>query len=54
VAARYGMDPVIHPLITWPVIGWAAGIVFVMAAVMAVYPSLKASRLRPVEALRHA
>ena len=53
VTSHYGMDPTIYPLVRWMVIGWAAGIVCAVSAVMAVYPAVKASRLHPVEALRH-
>jgi len=54
LTSKYGVDPVIYGELSWEVVGWAVGIVFVMTVAMAVYPAVKASRLRPVEAMRHA
>jgi ABC-type lipoprotein release transport system permease subunit len=53
MAARYGMSPVIHPELSLPVILWAGCIVFVITALMALYPVRRILRLRPAEALRH-
>ena len=52
LTAKYGMSSVIHPQIDPAVLGWAGGIVLAMALAVAVYPALKAARIRPVEALR--
>lgn len=53
VLSQYGMSPVIHPLLTPLVLQWTVAIVMGMALLFAIYPALKAARLRPVEALRH-
>jgi putative ABC transport system permease protein len=53
LTSKYGVDPILYGELSWEVVGWAVGIVFVMTVAMAVYPAAKASRLRPVEAMRH-
>jgi putative ABC transport system permease protein len=50
--AEYGLNPRIYSLVTAKVVVLALGIVGVMTAVMAIYPAVKAGRLKPVEALR--
>ena len=54
VFSQYGMSPVIYPELSALVLQWAAGIVLAVSLVLAIYPAWKASRLVPVEALRHA
>lgn len=49
---KYGMSSVIHPQLEPLVFAWAAGIVVAISLAVAVYPALKAARIRPVEALR--
>lgn len=51
---EYGMSPVIHPLLVPGVFSWALGIVAGVAVLAAIYPALKASGLKPVEALHHS
>ena len=53
LTSKYGVDPVLYGELSWEVVGWAVGIVFFITVAMAVYPAVKASRLRPVEAMRH-
>ena len=53
IMAEYGMSPVIHPVISSLVLERSATIVLAVAAVLALYPAWKASRLTPVEGLRH-
>jgi ABC-type antimicrobial peptide transport system permease subunit len=53
IMAEYGMSPMIHPLLTPAVLGYAITIVMAVSLVLAVYPAVKAARLAPVEALRH-
>lgn len=52
LAARYIMSAVIHPRIEPLVLGWAGGIVITVTLLVAIYPAIKAARIRPVEALR--
>lgn len=52
VTAKYGMSSVIHPQLEPLVLVWACGIVLAISLAVAVYPALKAARIRPVEALR--
>ena len=54
VSEQYGMSSVIHPQPDAAVLGWAAGIVLVISLAVAIYPALKAARVRPVEALRRS
>ncbi|MGD9782256.1 MAG: ABC transporter permease [Kiritimatiellia bacterium] len=54
LTAKYGMSSVIHPQLEPMVFAWAAGIVLAISLAVAVYPALKAARIRPVEALRRA
>ena len=54
VTAQYGMSSIVHPQPDAAALGWAAGIVLVISLVVAVYPAVKAARVRPVEALRRA
>lgn len=54
IYAEYGMNPVIRAHLTAEVIGWALGIVALISSVLAIYPAVKAGRLKPVEALRRA
>lgn len=52
LTAKYGMSSVIHPHLEPMVFAWAGGIVLAISLAVAVYPALKAARIRPVEALR--
>lgn len=52
VLAEYGMNPVVHTRLSLEVVLMATGIVAGITIAMALYPALKASRLKPVEALR--
>ena len=54
LTARYGMSSVIHPQPDAVALGWAAGIVLVISLAVAVYPAVKAARVRPMEALRRS
>jgi ABC-type lipoprotein release transport system permease subunit len=51
--AEYGMSATIHPLIKPMVLQLAVGIVLAVTLILAIYPAWKASRLLPVEAMRH-
>lgn len=52
IYAEYGMNPTIHTHLTTEVMAWALGLVSVMSAILAIYPAVKAGKLKPVEALR--
>ena len=52
VMASYGLDPVIYPRLEPVVFEWAVVIVLTIALAVAVYPAIKAGRIKPVEALR--
>jgi len=52
LTAKYGMSSIIHPQLEPLVFAWAGGIVLVISLAVAIYPALKAARIRPVEALR--
>ena len=52
--SEYGMSPIIYPELSALVLQWAVGIVLAVSLALAIYPAWKASRLLPVEALRHA
>ena len=54
VMSEYGISAVIHPQLQPLVLYWSVGIVFGMSLLFALYPAVKAARLKPVEALRHA
>lgn len=54
IMAAFGLSPVIYLQLSPMVMAWAAGLVGAIALIVAVYPALKAGRLKPVEALRHA
>ncbi|MBU1692674.1 MAG: FtsX-like permease family protein [Verrucomicrobia bacterium] len=51
--AEYGLSPVIHPELSLLVLAWAIGIVVLISLAAAIYPAVKAARVKPVEALRH-
>lgn len=52
LTSRYGISPVIHPLIEPGVFAWAGGIVVIISLTVALYPAIKAARIHPVEAIR--
>lgn len=52
--SRYGLNPLIHPRIPFSSFARAVGIVLGIAMLAALYPAHKASRLKPVEAMRGA
>ncbi len=54
LTAKYGMSSVIHPHLEPLVFAWAGCIVVAISLAVAVYPALKAARIRPVEALHRA
>ncbi|HAL92399.1 MAG TPA: ABC transporter permease [Verrucomicrobia bacterium] len=53
LTAKYGMSSVIHAQLEPLVFAWAGGIVLAISLAVALYPALKAARIKPVEALRH-
>ena len=54
LTSRYIMSAVIHPRLEPLVFNWAGGIVVFVTLLVAVYPAIKAGRIRPVEAIRRA
>lgn len=53
IMAEYGMSSIIHPMLNTLVVSRSTLIVLSVALLLAVYPAVRASRLEPVEALRH-
>ncbi len=51
--SQYGLSTLMHPKLTGAGFVWSGGMVLVAALVLAVFPAIKSSRLKPVEALRY-
>ena len=52
IMREVGMSPIMYPELSWWLIGRTSAFILVISGVVALYPAIKVTGLRPVEALR--